>query len=372
MNLPADGFTLEALIGLAGIFMGLAIAVQVLQEIYKYVTWSKARAYRIALRDFLGDWVDKAYGCEALRSMYVRGPFELVKSFFRKLLNLKRKKSAAAGLLPLTKEDLLHAVDRTAPDWVRDVIDVLKKERDLQQGTSAPPSPVLGELIDDVWTRYACDTPARKTFDFLVKWKVTGQPKKGSKKPLRKSCDAARVLEAFYQRYVPERAKVNEEFEQFTANFEHTYQRRNFRQTLMLATLLSLLLGLPFSALYNEARSLAPEEAIRVTQSLSELHDESQADPEKAAELNELLQRLREPLEQILEPQELDLGRGVARLRELVGTPKQIPGYLGHCLLTALLIAFGAPFWDRLSKALLSFRGPRPAAAESAEGETKP
>lgn len=364
MNLHSiGGFTLEALIALAGIFLGLAIAVQVLQEIYKYLTCSKARAYRIALRDFLGDWVDKAYGCEALRGMYVRGPFDLVKDLWRKLWNLK-KKSAPIGLLPFEKEELLHAVDRTTPEWIRRVIDTLKKERDLQQGTLAPPSPILRGLIEDAWTRYDRDTSARKTFDFLEQWEVTGQPQEGSAAPALKTCDAARVLEAFYQGYVPERRKVSEEFEQFAANFDHSYQRRNFRLTVTLATLFALVCGLPFTALYRQARSLAPEEAIRLAKSLNELYEESQNDTEKA-ELQDLLDQLTKTLEK----QELDLG--VTRLADLGDKPEEIPGYLGGCLLTALLIAFGAPFWDRLSSALLSVHKPGRAAAGPG-GEAKP
>lgn len=364
----SGNLTLEALIALAGIFLGLAIAVQVLQEIYKYVTSNKARAYRIALRDFLGDWVDRAYGCEALAGMYVRGPFESLKGLVTK--PFRRQKSPPSVLLPLKKDDLLHAVDRAAPEWIRRVVDVLKKERDLQGGEPASPSPVLRELIDDSRARCARDSPARKTLDFLKKWQATGEPgEDGTETPL----DAARVLEAFYQRYVPERAKVTDEFEQFTANFEHAYQRRNFRQTLILAFLFTLVLGLPVTALYSEARNLAPEQQIQLTQSLNELYQKAEKNgrTEEAAKIEKLFEQLNEPLDLLFETHELDLGAGVERLKESSDSAGGFFGYLLKCLLTALMIAFGAPFWDRLSKALLSVRKPG-GAAESAPKETTP
>ena len=130
---------LTALIALTGMLLALSLLVQVLQEVYKYLRNGKALAYRIALVDFLGPWASALMRTSMLPDVRTRGPLQ-----FRRL--------RPAGLvLPLTKDALVDALERTAPRWVQHTLEQLSLEADRQAGTAAAPSQnwtnFLGELV---------------------------------------------------------------------------------------------------------------------------------------------------------------------------------------------------------------------------------
>ncbi len=280
------GLDLDALLAMAAILLGLSIAAQVLQEIYKYVTASKARMYKMALGDFIGqDRVEKLYDerpdaepdkAADIESLFLRGPFQF---------GWKDKKKAR--LLPLEKENLLNALEDTAPAWNRKAIEVLKKEAELQQGAPAKPSPILLGLIAEAWKGYwAEETGPSETFDFLERWGAVSKPVPPALEPKpADTVDASRLLEGYYQEFLRERDRVETRFEQFNANFEHAYSRRNLRQTLLLALVLAVGLNLPFTELYRQAKGLTPEEAAALADSLAELYEKSRpaATPDTAA-----------------------------------------------------------------------------------------
>lgn len=372
------GLDLQALLAMVAILLGLSIAAQVLQEIYKFLTASKSRAYKLTLRDFLGSlqssgddeesWADKLYdrsgSAAAAESLFLRGPLQ-----FGWKANWKGDKKKAR-LLPLDKQTLLNALDDTAPDWKRKAITALKKEAELQKGRPAAPSPIVRGLIDEAWKEYqAEDDGPWKVFDFLGRWgavktplpekaaferalaaaaeadraavladeaegkakqaaviaeakedeavKAAGGPGAGeaeaseakaaieakaeaeaaaatakaeaqdaasraeaaeaalaSHQPVcATEIDAAHLLKGYYHEFLPDRAKVEDRFEQLNANFQHSYSRRNLRQTFLLAMLLAVGLNLPFSTIYQQAKSLTPEEATALANSLAQLYD---------------------------------------------------------------------------------------------------
>ncbi len=288
------GLDLDALLAMAAILLGLSIAAQVLQEIYKFLTASKARMYKLALRDFLGSWASDLYerkdGKEetpaSMESLFLRGPFQ----FGWQAVWGERKK---ARLLPLDKQTLLDSLDDTAPEWEGAAIAALKQEVELQKGKPEESSPILRGLINEAWKEYQGEESAPwKIFDFLDRWEAVKPPPPSTTqledakteadpdaarealkpKPTGK-VDAARLLEGFYREFQSSRTEVETRFEQFNANFEHSYARRNLRQTFLLALVLAVVLNLPFSAIYRQASSLTPEEAASLADSLVELYE---------------------------------------------------------------------------------------------------
>jgi hypothetical protein len=128
---------------------------------------------------------------------------------------------------------------------------------------------------------------------------------------------------------------------------------------------------------------MSPEEAIALAETMLEAHHRVAAEDAEVAErtLEDLTGELKR-LTAALDPESAAAAtpfhrRGLVKLGGFFGPPGEgaparrgFPGlleFLGNCLVTALLISFGAPFWHRLSEALLAVRKPpRPAAAEEA------
>lgn len=355
-----DYISLDVLLALAAVFIGLSLAVEVLQDIYKYLTISKARAYRIALRDFLGSWVDKAYEDVGLPNAMLRGPFQWF------------KRQPPARLLPMEKKDLLSALERTAAGPVCDTARVLREEVELQCGTPAPPSFGLQRHIEELWKQYDSDPYARKLFDFLDSDEVARKPSRASMASEGKEpTDARAVLSDFYHVFLPKRVKVDEEFGLFSTHFEHAYRRRNLRQTLVLAFVLAVGLNLAFDTLYRNVSALSPDEVIRLADSVMAMDSEA---PEPARHTLEALQERLQDIARRLtveEPTRISLTGGWERLERLGSQREAWPSLLGllsylvSCFVTAVLVSFGAPFWHRLSRALLDVR--RAGGGSSAE-----
>src|SRR3712207_6240628 len=86
-------------------FLGISVLVQVLQEMWKFVTSSKSRAFEKALSEFLGPFVVGRLRQDPL--VAVRGPLQF------------RRVGMAGRILPLNADDLVAALEKSAPDWQR-------------------------------------------------------------------------------------------------------------------------------------------------------------------------------------------------------------------------------------------------------------
>lgn len=471
----SGGFNLDILMGLAGVFLGLSVAVQAIQEIYKFLTTSKARAYRKALRDFLEESTGKEFERLDIKSMKVRGPFQ----------PMKRQKPT--HLLPMNRENLLRAVQKTAPDNVKRGIDVLTHEARVQKGIPRPPSPLLRQWIRELWTQVSNDGCARELFEQLEGWELVSRPPAAPAESsadeqnpevevTRTDVDAVSLLEGVKEKFLPSEKVVAEGYEQFANNFDHAYRRRNLRQTVVFAFLLALALNLPLSGLYQHASSLSPEELAAVVNSAVELYSAGliqsesekkeepsgntpQDDPKNEKEVNTEKPPETPPKEEqgatgesaAQEPTPISSGEAspveadpsnqgdeaqlddptvaiaeqkskkssdqpaeataeetgdqplMTKLTALVNqldeaakvsvqirqddTPPfqagwktfetlwdkdrkgEISYHLLQCFFTALLVAFGAPFWHRLSTALLGMRKPAPTQTQGASRE---
>jgi hypothetical protein len=423
--------SLDTLLAVTAMLLGLALIVQVVQEIYKYLTNSRARAYHLVLRDYFGPWIDQLYGSGPATRFQVRGPFQFFKS------------RPTGVLLPLAKDELLEAMDAVAPDWIGHTLEALKNERRLQPAGGAPPSPALGTLVANLRSAAAKATPhsnARRMLDFLAAWGVVDKAGR-----LRKEVDAQRVLEGLYQRFFPDRIRTEQEFGQLERNYEHAYKRRNLRHTFLFGLLVAVFLNFPFDAIYRRASELSPEEAAALAQVMLDAHEQMGEEEAQASDRNESAggqaarsggsaeepasgsgeetaagteEPPRDPSDETSaasdqapaagtpppgpdasEPQDIEelrakLDEALHQITDIVvkidpraeaATPLyrrgldaidrawQAPGYhpiasyFFNCLVTALLISFGAPFWYRLSEALLNVRRDRPPVRHEEE-----
>ena len=98
---------LTTLLGLAGILLGLAIVVQVVQECWKYLLSTKASAYQRALFSFLGPWARELLRPGVLPDLQVDGPMQWWRQRPR------------GRLLPMDQPTLVAAMERTAAAPVR-------------------------------------------------------------------------------------------------------------------------------------------------------------------------------------------------------------------------------------------------------------
>jgi hypothetical protein len=447
-SIPIVGFSLDALIALAAMFLGLSVAVQVAQEIWKYLLSSKSRLYQKLLRDFLGDRIDEAGTQKLLKEIRSRGAFQWFSP------------QTPSRLMPLSEQQLVRVLIRLAGEEVRKGIEVLEAEARSQDGTPAPATLPFREWVRSLWAGGQDNPCSAEMFEQLVSWKVVkppaapapggvaeseGSPSSGSDLEFPEPFDAAAILEHMTRTFVPDVSRVRAEYPQFETNFQYSNQRQNLRQTVVLGLAIALLWNLPLDALWRHANALSPEEVIELSQAAMNLEaeweakraesgsestppqpppsapgqdaggsagptsgpetgstteeptgttgetkakaaagDGSEAKPEQ--EIRDLLGDLRKAVSVSLfepgaraeaEPREAlgdkgdtsgeedsiattaaPFGSGWDRIDALwdAGDEKRLLGHLLYCLLTALFVAFGAPFWHRLGEALLSFR----------------
>jgi hypothetical protein len=329
---------LSTLLALAATFLALSIVVQIVQEIYKYLTKSKSRAYENALVDFLGPWASQLFRPGVLFNLQARGPFQ-----FKRL-------SPRGALLPMDRDDLLRALERTCSPWVKRATDAIQMECQLQQdgsvGASTNWKRFLGELgkVEKAeagyWDAYEV---AKLLADWGHDWKESAAADEAGRigeLSVTKSAgeseafDAAKVRVALRRRFMEHIDKAGTDFPQFERNVTYAYQRRNLRQTFVLAFLLALAFDLAFDKLYTKASAVTPEKAVAMaTQATS-----------GAVGLDYLVNW--SDVGQIWNDGLLAIIR-----------------HLFSCLVTALLLSFGAPFWNDLASSLLQFQRSRKSGA---------
>jgi hypothetical protein len=382
---------LTPLLAITAWFLGLSVLVQVLQELYKFLTSSKSRAFEHALADFAGPFVVSRLQQDA--RLTVRGPLQF------------RRVSIAGRVLPMNADDLADAIEKAAPEWQRLVARALDFEVALQKGKPAPPSPKLVEMLSGLTQQLdaAAGDAAAATYGdatrvgrFLWGWKLLRDDGRLNEADF----DAVRLREAFRNEFFPQFETIARHYDQFLQNFGYQYRRRSLRQTFTIAFLVTVLLNLPFEQIYVRATALGPEQAIALAESAQRLYGEAQkvpAGPDRAA----TQERLRTLAEQALAvahsaanvtcgPRDAGLTTGEiaeaaasdAAARGRVATCENVASvdyllnpvnvwtslldgrltslrFLFGCLISAVLISFGAPFWNDVSSSMLRAARPR-------------
>jgi hypothetical protein len=350
---------LTTLIALTGLFLALAIFVQILQELYKYLTSHKARTYTKSLVDFMGPWSSRIVDRDFLPELKVRGPFQLARVRVR----------PAGKLLPLNREELAEVLERTTPNLVQRALSQLKLESELQGESSRTWSPKWTEFIDEL-EKTDPNTPgcwdAEEILAFLEGWHVTKDAAQGDYR-------ASEVLIAFRSQFTPFIESVQNHYSQLMRNFDYSYRRRNLRLTFLFALVLVFAFNLPFNVVYHKAQVVSPAEAQRIVEEGIKLYGETfdavngqsqdvggvqnsdralgaVADPESGEDGNDLvaaLVRVAKDNRSLIEQPSYS-----HFTRAWQGGPSSFIGFLFYSLVTAILVSFGAPFWNDLAKSL--------------------
>ena len=335
------------LLGFASYMLGLAILVQIFQEVYKYITSSKSKAYSKALTDFLGPWA-----IQLLRGNFgltTRGPFQW------KWLRPK------GIILPLNKKQLISSLEKTSPYWVSQANKLLKQEVKEQGDMAKAPSTAWVELLKELGEVEKGAFGYWNAFE-IVKWlKQKDHNLVKSAKPdviglitPPKTFKASDLLASFQEKFLPHIQEAGEHFTQYQKNFEFTYKRRNLRQTFIIALIFSLGFQLNVGRIYRKAESMSPKEALALAESYVQLYE--QLDKEKVLSLDEVEKKIKEMKVQFLKDSSMQTKQDsikdiLVRWWEDVksmATPPIIGllRYLFECLVTTLLICFGAPLWN--------------------------
>lgn len=367
--LQATGGSLGTMVlGLAASLLALAVFVQVVQEIYKFLTSSKSRAYANALRDYLGPWSATILKEGLLNDLKVRGPFQIGSRTPRK------------WLLPLSADSLQGALEATVPPWCQRMLQALNLEASLA-AEQPPSSPNWNQLVGELREAATTDAPgngtAKELVEFVDRWS------KGK-------FAAPAMLTGFRDKFLPHVDAAVGGFPQLMQQFDFAYRRRNLRQTFLLGFLVAFIGGYPIGVLYQKASRMTAEEAQALAQAATSLADSvalrAQARPtsDSAAASDTVpnpdsLAKAKADLDQTLKDARtaLRLLRSDASSNALsfssftgffkLGWRKQLEYFFGS-LVTALLLSFGAPFWNDLTKSLMKVQKQADPPANSSTG----
>lgn len=368
--------TLTTVLGLAGILLGLSIFVQVTQEAWKYLLSTKSAAYRRALFQFLGPWARYLNQPGILADLQVGGPFRIF------------RQRPGGRLMPLQRDQLVEAMERTAPTLVRRTLEALRVEMAaaLPLGQATSPTPGLAVLVSEL-TAVERGSPGYSTaqdiLGFFDSWQVTAPQPAGD--PARRSLASAplnvtALTAAFRERFLGHVTHAERHFDQLVLNFDYIYRRRNTLLTVLIALAVTLLADLPVGRLYQRASAMTAEQASELAQAMTQLYDSLPPGTPANDSLRARAQRIRVRALELLNARAgLGIDPALATEQTWIGGAwrrvtavwTRVTGrgalYLLECLITALLISFGAPFWNDLAGSLLRLqRGTRdPDAAEA-------
>ena len=130
---------IQIVLGMVAMFLALSVGIQVLQEMWKYLFSTKAGVYSRVLGDWLGAWARELLESPALADLQVRGPFQV------------RRIKPTGKLLPLTREDLIDGLERTATLWRQRGLEALRLEVKVQAGMPAVTLTGLARLHAGAW-----------------------------------------------------------------------------------------------------------------------------------------------------------------------------------------------------------------------------
>lgn len=357
---------LTVLLGLAASFLGLAVLVQILQELYKFLTSSKGRAYRKVLIDFLGPLATELLRPGGGADTRVRGPFQL------------RRLRPRGMVLPMKQDELVSALEKTTPRWVQRSLMCLNLEVGFQSGHPKPPSSSWMNFLRELGRAEKGTTGywgAYEVAKFLAEWDhrwtvPRNKQNRGTSGPGTllgaivppKEFDAALLMSAFRKRFLPHIEDAATRYSQHAGNLEYEYRRRNLRQTFIIALLIALFCNLPFERIYLRSIQMGPDAAIALAERTIELYDrQKQQLPLSDTTAQRQLEQARQVAVQTLGAGSVAQGTGLKEYivswsfvtQMLEQGTMSVLRYLFGCLVTALLVSFGAPIWNDIASALL-------------------
>ncbi|MEW6051086.1 MAG: hypothetical protein AB1644_08525 [Candidatus Zixiibacteriota bacterium] len=352
---------LSTILGIAASILALSVLVQVLQEMYKYLTNSKSLVYQQVLTDLLGPSVQRLWTAPEFAGLRVRGPFQL------------RRRRPGGALLPLPKDELVSALTRTAPLWTQRVMEQIQRERTASAAPTAPTS-VWASLLAQLGE---CQrgTPgfwvAREIAQFLALIEHDWRPSENRVGHISASTeiDFARLELAFRDRFLPHVVRAERLFPLLDRHLEYANGRRNIRQTFVLGLLVTLVMGFSIQELFRQAYAMSPEDTVAIAERVVSI-EEKHATLMRDSTIGED-QRIRALVDEVLMPTKAALQE--LQTRQLQPSKKPVSlaeywdafkrrlswSYFIGCLVTAILISVGAPLWNDIVKSVLYFQQSR-------------
>lgn len=368
---------LTNLLTLATYFLALSIVVQVIQELYKYLRSSKGRAYKNALLDYLGPMCSQIFRSGVLSNLRVRGPMQL------------RRVSPKGQILPLSKEDLSKAIERTSPPWIQDILNQLKLEVSYKSGKQLDKSASWNSFLERLgkveqgttgywnaydiaeflqscgyeWEEVEIDLP--KTVDTTKNEHLKQIKRIGVFRAKEGTMNANELLISLKKKFLPHLDEALENYNQFESNFEYTYARSNKRQTFIISLLLTFIFCLPINVLYQNAQKIDSKSAIKLAESTIEMYQENiqtQDSTNSETQMSDSLFNSNLKLIQQLMTETINNNSNKSGITyfddwksfaDIFKGDFRLIQYLFYCLITSIFLTFGAPFWNDIASALL-------------------
>jgi hypothetical protein len=368
MDLVIGSSLMSVVLAVAATVLALSLLVQVLQELWKFLFSTRSACYTRVLQDFLGPWAKRMTEPGVLPEFVMRGPFQF------------RRQRPTGNLEPLATPQLVEGLERTAAPWLRRALRALRLEAELQPAGPEAPSPEWKRFVSEV-TQSEGSGPgggdARDVATFLAQHNL------GADKKMPAKIAAQRALLAFRERFFPHVRDAEQHAGRLREMFDCQYRRRNQLITFVLGFTVAFVCDQPIQHVINRARAMSPEEASALAANVLQMYEATQAARDTAAARGDTaaaapeLPQLESALSGLV--QTLD---SLARRDRPDAAPTSLLGfsafgsaswpgrawYVLGSLLTAVLLSFGAPFWNDLVGALSNRnRGaPRPRAPAEA------
>lgn len=349
-----DSGIMRVVLGLASMLLALAVVVQVLQEMYKYLTSSRGTLYAKVLVDVLGPWAAQLNQDAALVDLRARGPFQLFRI------------RPTGTILPMGEKDLVTALERTTPPWYRRLLQELRAEAAHPDSAPSPRWRAFLQNLSGVSPTSPEAPNAQEIREFLTEWghEFPGEPDGDVSVPSDFVPQAA--LDAFANRFTPQVQQASDQYPQLMRNFEYQYSRRNLRQTFLFGLLLAFAANLPMQRVYQLASAMSMEDALAAAEQATAIYQTQTtatvpADSTAEQVLAQFQERIDSALAIVIRQDSIanatTIGGNppmyVAGIQRFPGLPlPDQAAYLLGCLVTALLVSFGAPFWNDLVGAL--------------------
>jgi hypothetical protein len=336
------------LLGFSTIMFGLAILTQILQEVYKYITSSKSKAYSKAITDFLGAWATRAL--QSNLGIIARGPFQWMRLRPR------------GNLLPLEKEQLVNNLEKSAPYWINRMHSQLKKEIKFQNSENNVPTDNWQGLLTELGKVEKGTSGYWDAYE-IAKWltqnkhvrEISENSRTIGSITHRESFDPSYLLDTFQENFMPHILEAETQFGRFQQNFEFTYKRRNLRQTFIIALVFSILFQLNISRIYRMAENMPSDEAISLYLNYQQLQE--QLDTQNLESTEDVKKILEQAKTQMIKDFGTESGQDSikdimipwSKVESMAMAPLTGLVYIFECLITALLICFGAPIWNDIA-----------------------
>ena len=355
MENTMESTSLTLILGLSSILLGLSVIVQTLQEIYKYFSNSKSRAYSNAMRSYMGSIFSQVLQSSTIQDTRVQGPFQIFRY---------RPKNYT---LPIDPDQLQKALYSSLSVWKKRAYDALKLESQIQNGAAASPSVEWRAFLTDL-SRVPRNTQSAFAADDVVRFLTDWQHSATTDSDLigkidldsNVVLDAKKMLTAFDARFFSQHRYYLDNYSSFNKAFDFQYRRRNSRHSVLIAILLTVTCNLPIQEVYKAASGMDESQAMALADQVMKIsQQESHPNPpgntiDTTRERSNGINTSRELIDAIKKAggtraRLFDVQSAASKVKALfvARDGKQESGeswkYLFGCFITAILISFGAP-----------------------------